>query len=201
MLDFGAYDVILYEKSHVRYHPKIFTDQESNELLQVLLSEIVFKADVIKIFGKTITTQRLYAWHGDRAFDYAYSGFSRIAQPWTPLLLNTKLRIEQLLQCEFNCCLLNYYANGTQGMAWHSDDEKVMQKNGVIASLSLGAERLFEFKHKTETFRKKIVLQNGSLLQMTGETQKHFLHQLPKTTKVNEHRLNLTFRNFVQAFV
>lgn len=201
MLDFGAYDVILDEKSHVRYYPEVFTEQESQELLFTLLNEIDFKADVVKIFGKTITTNRLFAWHGDKAFDYSYSGFSRIAQPWTPSLLNIKAVVEQKLQVEFNCCLLNYYANGTQGMAWHSDDEKVMQEDGVIASLSLGAERLFEFKHKVITFRKKILLQNGSLLKMTGETQKHFLHQLPKTTKVNEHRLNLTFRNFVQAFV
>jgi alkylated DNA repair dioxygenase AlkB len=84
-------------------------------------------------------------------------------------------------------------------MAWHSDDEKVMQENGIIASISLGADRFFEFKHKTLDIRQKILLENGSLLVMQGETQKYYLHQLPKSKKVQEARINLTFRRFEEG--
>lgn len=197
MLSFGEFDLIQNTKSRVAYIPYFFSEQEALQLMIQLQNEIQFQPDVLKIFGKTIITDRLFAWHGDQAFDYAYSGQSRIAKPWSPSLLAIKEKIELTQNAEFNCCLLNFYADGSQGMAWHSDDEKVMQENGVIASLSLGAERVFEFKHKTSNERKKILLENGSLLLMMGETQKEYLHQLPKSKQVKAPRINLTFRKFV----
>lgn len=197
MIDFGAYSIIEDENSRVTYHQNFFSNDQTLDLLSGLLAEIQFQPDTLKIFGKTITTQRLYAWHGDQPFDYAYSGQSRLAQAWTPTLFTIKKALEEHLEASFNCCLLNYYADGTQGMAWHSDDEKVMEENGAIASISLGADRIFEFKQKAGDERKKVLLQNGSLLLMQGETQKHYLHQLPKSKKVKTVRLNLTFRRFV----
>jgi alkylated DNA repair dioxygenase AlkB len=182
----------------VIYHPDFLDAQIAKNYFQKLIQELHWQADTIKIFGKTITTARLYAWHGDEAFDYAYSGKSRLAAPWTPTLLEIKKLIEDKVGTSFNCCLLNYYADGSQGMSWHSDDEKVMEDNGIIASVSLGAERTFEFKHKSDAIRKKILLENGSLLLMQGETQKHYLHQLPKSKKVKAARINLTFRRFVR---
>lgn len=184
--------------AQVIYFQNLFSEEESAQLYSNVLAEVDFQPDTIQIFGKTITTQRLYAWHGDQAFDYAYSGKSRFAVPWTPILLKIKAAVEQVAKMEFNCCLLNYYADGSQGMSWHSDDEKVMQENGTIASVSLGAPRIFHFKHKTEDIRKKIILENGSLLLMQGQTQKQYLHQLPKSVKVKTGRINLTFRNFIQ---
>lgn len=180
----------------VIYIPEFLDVQIAENYFQNLLQELHWQADTIKIFGKTITTARLYAWHGDEAFDYAYSGKSRIAAPWTPTLLEIKKLVEDKVGANFNSCLLNYYADGTQGMSWHSDDEKVMEANGIIASVSLGADRIFEFKHKTEAIRQKVLLENGSLLLMQDETQKHYLHQLPKSKKVKEARINLTFRRF-----
>jgi alkylated DNA repair dioxygenase AlkB len=197
MINFGAYSIIEDEHSRVTYHQHFFSNEESVALFSRLLEEIQFQPDTLKIFGKTITTQRLYAWHGDKPFDYAYSGQSRLALAWTPSLLKIKKTLEEHLKESFNCCLLNYYGDGSQGMAWHSDDEKVMAENGAIASISLGADRIFEFKQKAGDERKKVLLQNGSLLLMQGETQKHYLHQLPKSKKVKTARLNLTFRRFV----
>jgi alkylated DNA repair dioxygenase AlkB len=182
----------------VIYHPDFLDAQIAESYFQRLIQELNWQADTIKMFGKTITTERLYAWHGDEAFDYAYSGKSRLAAPWTPTLFEIKKLLEDKVGTSFNCCLLNYYADGSQGMSWHSDDEKVMEANGIIASVSLGAERIFEFKHKSDTIRKKILLENGSLLLMQGETQKHYLHQLPKSKKVKGARINLTFRRFVR---
>jgi alkylated DNA repair dioxygenase AlkB len=184
--------------ANVIYYPDFLDSHKALDFFEKLENELNWQPDTLKIFGKTITTARLYAWHGDEAFDYAYSGKSRLAAPWTPTLLEIKKLIEDKVGTSFNCCLLNYYADGSQGMSWHSDDEKVMETNGIIASVSLGAERIFEFKHKTDAIRKKILLENGSLLLMQGETQKHFLHQLPKSKKVKEARINLTFRRFVR---
>lgn len=183
--------------ANVLYYAHFLDAHKALDFFDKLENELHWQPDTLKIFGKTITTARLYAWHGDEAFDYAYSGKSRIAEPWTATLLEIKKALEEKLGTTFNCCLLNYYADGTQGMAWHSDDEKVMQENGIIASISLGADRFFEFKHKTLDIRKKILLENGSLLVMQGETQKRYLHQLPKSKKVKTARINLTFRRFV----
>jgi alkylated DNA repair dioxygenase AlkB len=199
MINFGAFDLIQNSKSRVAYIPRFYAEQEALHLMVQLQKEIQFQSDVLKIFGKTIITQRLFAWHGDHEFDYAYSGQSRIAKPWSPTILEIKKKIECTYNVRFNCCLVNYYADGSQGMAWHSDDEKVMQENGVIASLSLGAERIFEFKHKASKERIKILLGNGSLLLMMGETQKEYLHQLPKAKQVKTPRINLTFRTFVET--
>lgn len=183
----------------VIYYPDFLDSHKAPDFFEKLENELNWQPDTLKIFGKTITTARLYAWHGDEAFDYAYSGKSRIAKDWTGTLLEIKKAVEGKVGVLFNCCLLNYYADGTQGMSWHSDDEKVMEENGVIASISLGAARIFEFKHKTLGIRQKILLENGSLLVMQGETQKHYLHQLPKSTKVKTARINLTFRRFVYS--
>jgi alkylated DNA repair dioxygenase AlkB len=199
MINFGPHDILKDERSQVVYHPNFFFEQEADRFFSELIHEVNFQPDTLKIFGKTITTERLFAWHGDKPFDYSYSGKSRIAEPWFPTLLSIKNALEEALDAEFNCCLLNYYANGTQGMSWHSDDEKVMQENGVIASISLGANRNFDFKHKTLDIRKRVLLENGSMLVMQGETQKHYLHQLPKSKKVQEARINLTFRRFVAS--
>ncbi len=183
--------------ANVIYYPDFIVPETAQDVFEKLKKELNWQPDTLKFFGKTITTARLYAWHGDEAFDYAYSGKSRIAEPWTATLLEIKKALEEKLDTKFNCCLLNYYADGSQGMAWHSDDEKVMEENEVIASVSLGADRFFEFKHKTLDIRQKILLENGSLLVMQGETQRHYLHQLPKSKKVKTARINLTFRRFV----
>ena len=102
--------------------------------------------------------------------------------------------IEQKTGEAYNSCLLNLYHDGSEGMAWHSDGEKELKKRGAIASLSLGAMRKFSFKHKTTKNVVSLDLKPGSLLVMKGETQQHWLHRLPPTKKVQEARINLTFR-------
>ena len=117
--------------------------------------------------------------------------------PWTKELLELKTIIEDKTNETFNSCLLNLYHNGNEGMAWHSDAEKDLKKDGAIASLSFGAERKFGFRHKKDKETVYVILEHSSLLLMKGTTQTHWLHRLPPTTKVLKPRVNLTFRTIV----
>jgi len=159
-----------------------------------LLKEINWQHDQAIIFGKLVTTKRKVAWYGDDAYSYKYSGIEKVASPWNNTLLELKTIVEKSSGETFNSCLLNLYHDGDEGMAWHSDGEKDLKKNGAIASVSLGAERKFSFKHKTSKEKIDINLENGSLLIMKDETQTHWLHRLPPTKTVHTPRVNLTFR-------
>ena len=134
------------------------------------------------------------AWYGDSDFSYTYSGTTKQALPWTAELLELKALVERITGGSFNSCLLNLYHNGSEGMAWHSDDEKALEKHSGIASLTLGAERKFAFRHKRTKATVSLLLEHGSLLMMKDETQTHWLHRLPPTKKVATPRINLTFR-------
>jgi alkylated DNA repair dioxygenase AlkB len=178
----------------VQYFGNIFLANESNDFCKKLLNGIEWKNDEVVIFGKHIITKRKVAWYASEAFSYTYSNTTKHALPFTSDLLLLKNLVEQKAGVEFNACLLNLYHDGNEGMAWHNDDEKELIPNGCIASLSLGAERKFMLKHKDTKETVSIMLESGSLLLMKDETQKHWLHQLPKSTKVKEPRVNLTFR-------
>jgi len=168
---------------------------EKSELFLLQLSKnIQWKHDESVIFGKHYITRRKTAWYGDRPFNYTYSKIKRTALPWTNELLEIKHIVENNESTKFNSCLLNFYHDGDDGMGWHSDNEKELEKNGVIASVSLGVERKFSFKHKRTAEKINLMLKNGSLLVMKGQIQAHWLHQLPKSKKIKKPRINLTFR-------
>lgn len=179
----------------VNYYGKVIP--EANHYLHRLLHRIEWRPDEAVIFGKHITTKRKVAWYGDHPFDYTYSNTTKQALPWTEELLALKQIIENATHETFNSCLLNLYHSGEEGMAWHSDGEKDLKRNGAIGSVSLGAERKFSFKHKVTKQRVDVYLEHGSLLVMTGTTQTHWLHRLPPTKKVSTPRVNLTFRTIV----
>lgn len=168
--------------------------QEAHYYFEQLINTIQWENDKATIFGKLIVTKRKVAWYGDKPFNYTYSNNTKSALPWTQDLLALKNLIELKTGETYNSCLLNLYHNGSEGMAWHSDAEKDLKKNGAIASLSLGAERNFMFKHKTTLQTVAVTLEKGSLLVMKGTTQTHWLHRLPPTKKVKTPRINLTFR-------
>jgi alkylated DNA repair dioxygenase AlkB len=178
----------------VLYFGNIFSASEINFFYEELLQKIEWKNDEAVIFGKHFITKRKVAWYASKAFSYTYSNTTKHALLFTETLLLLKNKIEEKTAVTFNACLLNLYHDGKEGMGWHSDDEKELIQNGCIASLSFGAERKFMLKHKTTKETVSIVLESGSLLLMKGETQKHWLHQLPKSTKVKTPRINLTFR-------
>ncbi|MDO6802198.1 alpha-ketoglutarate-dependent dioxygenase AlkB [Wenyingzhuangia sp. 1_MG-2023] len=182
----------------VHYYGKIMDTQQAQFFFNNLLETIVWKNDEAVMFGKLIVTPRKVAWYGQELFKYTYSNTTKTAFPWTPALLELKALIEEKTGETFNACLLNLYHSGTEGMGWHSDGETDLKKNGAIASLSFGAERLFAFKHKETKQTISLILERGSLLVMKGNTQKHWLHRLPPTKKINTARINLTFRTIVK---
>jgi alkylated DNA repair dioxygenase AlkB len=170
---------------------------QANEYFDSLLQNIPWKNDEVVVFGKRIVTKRKTAWYGDSNYVYIYSNTIKQALPWTRELVNLKQIVENLSNTKFNSCLLNLYHNGNEGMGWHSDDEKSIEDNSTIASVSLGAERKFSFKHKQTNKTISVLLEHGSLLLMKEATQKNWLHSLPKSSKITLPRINLTFRRMV----
>ena len=176
------------------YTDSLIPTEKSEFFLLQLSKNIQWKNDESVIFGKHYITRRKTAWYGDRPFNYTYSKIKRTALPWTNELLEIKHVVENNESTKFNSCLLNFYHDGDDGMGWHADNEKELKKNSVIASVSLGAERKFSFKHKKNKEKIDLILGNGSLLVMKEQIQTHWIHQLPKSKKIKEPRINLTFR-------
>jgi alkylated DNA repair dioxygenase AlkB len=179
------------------YYGVIMTTAEALQMYDYLLHQIEWRNDEAVIYGKHYVTKRKVAWYGDRPFSYHYSNTTKQALPWTSELKTLKELAEKRSGETYNSCLLNLYHSGEEGMAWHSDGEKTLLENGAIASLSLGAERKFSFKHKQTGQTVSQVLEQGSLLVMKGTCQKHWLHRLPPTKKITRPRINLTFRTIV----
>lgn len=181
----------------VNYFGPVMERPNADQYLAALLEGVEWKNDEAFIMGKHFITKRKVAWYGDKPFEYTYSNATKRALPWTKELAELKTLIESRSGETFNSCLLNLYHTGEEGMAWHSDGEKDLKKNGAIASVSFGAERKFAFKHKRNKVTVALTLEHGSLLMMKGTTQTHWLHRLPPTKKVFTPRVNLTFRTIV----
>lgn len=178
----------------VHFYGFLLGSEEASSLFEHFLHHIEWRNDEAVIFGKKVITKRKVAWYGSLPFHYTYSHVTKSALPWTPELLALKNRIEKTTGETYNSCLLNLYHDGSEGMAWHSDGEKDLKKNGAIASLSLGATRKFLFKHKSTQEKVAFTLASGHLLVMKDETQTFWLHRLPPTKIVHHPRINLTFR-------
>ncbi|MEY3678688.1 MAG: hypothetical protein RI924_829 [Bacteroidota bacterium] len=181
----------------VNYFGPVLSAERANHFYHQLLETIAWKNDEARIFGKHYITKRKAAWYGDAGYAYTYSNTTKQALPWTPELVDLKIVTEKITGVRFNSCLLNLYHDGNEAMGWHSDDEKSLGRNSIIASLSLGAERKFSFKHKETGQTVSLNLEHGSLLVMKDATQTHWLHRLNKSSKIKQPRLNLTFRTIV----
>jgi len=185
---------LLPRDGQVRYYGQILPDKQSDYFFNQLMAQIEWRNDEAIMFGKKIITKRKVAWYGDLPFKYTYSKTTKLALPWTKDLLKLKELTEEISGESYNSCLLNLYHDGNEGMAWHSDGEKELKKNGAIASLSFGATRKFAFKHKLSKEVVAVHLEHGSLLVMKEQTQTHWLHRLPLSKRIYYPRINLTFR-------
>lgn len=176
-------------------YQRLFTRAESNCLLDELNQSIHWKQEHLRIYGKPIPFPRLTAWYGNSGKSYTYSKITMEPEPWTPALQQIKSRVEAIAKVKFNSVLLNLYRSGKDSVAWHSDDEAELGQNPIIASISFGGTRRFMLKHKhRKDLKAEVELTHGSCLIMQGTTQHFWLHQIPKTAKPVDPRINLTFR-------
>ena len=176
------------------YHEKVLTDEQIKPLYEELLNKINWENERVVMFGKEIITKRKVAFYSDPSIAYTYASRTKVGLPWKETLVTLKNMVESITKEKYNACLLNLYHNGEEAMGWHCDNEKEIVANSSIASLSIGASRKFSFKHKVTKETISIQLENGSLLEMKGTIQANWWHSLPKSKKITESRINLTFR-------
>lgn len=174
--------------------PNFYDKITADKFLDHLISDIKWKQESMNMYGKEIPFPRLTAWYGDSDRPYSFSGITLQPNPWSAGLLKIKKDIEEKANVNFNSVLLNRYRDGNDSISWHTDAEKELGQNPVIASVNFGAERKFQLKHKDTNEKIEILLKHGSLLIMQGELQHFWKHQVPKTKKVTTERVNLTFR-------
>lgn len=180
-------------------YSNFFNEDESNRIFTELSETIQWKQEETFLYGRKVALPRLTAWYGDQGKTYTYSKISMNPSPWIPILEHIKFQVEEVCSGKFNSVLLNLYRDGSDGIAWHSDDEKELGKAPIIASLSFGNKRSFMLRHKfKKDLRLNIKLTHGSLLIMGGETQHYWQHQVPKTQALTKPRINLTFRRILK---
>lgn len=195
---FRGWQSIDLNDGQARYLNQWLSEQEQATYWQAF-QHLAWESPSIRIAGKAIPIPRLNAWYADRNAGYGYSGIKLPRLDWTPELRSLKERVKQATGYSFNAVLANYYRDGNDSVDWHADDEPELGSNPVIASVSLGGVRSFKFKHRQDRSLAPVslLLEPGSLLEMSGGTQKNWLHKVPKTKKVVDARINLTFRKII----
>ena len=177
----------------VTYYAAPDLGASADELFARLMDETPWEQRSITIQGREIPQPRLVSWHGDA--DYTYSGLKLAPNPWTPMLAGLRHRLQEICDAKFNSVLLNRYRSGKDSVGMHADNEKELRDRPLIASISLGAERVFDMRRADGTGSTvHIPLEHGSLVVMAGTTQKFWKHGIAKTTKPVGERINLTFR-------
>jgi alkylated DNA repair dioxygenase AlkB len=180
----------------IRLLANVYDSATATALFDELLSQTPWAQRHVKVYSQLYPEPRLTAWYGDAHKRYSYSGLTLDPLPWTPTLSQIKALVDVAAGACFNSVLLNLYRNGRDSNGWHQDNEPELGQNPVIASLSLGAVRRFQLRHKfnKELPKVELNLPPGSLLVMAGPTQHFWQHQIPKTAKPIAERINLTFR-------
>lgn len=195
--DTPTHQTFVLGDSEIHYVANAFTGQETDRLFKSLLNLIPWQTATLTIASHNRPLPRLQCWMADQGQTYSYSGLKLTPRPWNPDVLRIKARLEHLCEHSFNSVLLNCYRDGSDSVSWHADDEAELGLNPIVASVSLGAERMLEFKPKLNlsTPKKQIMLENGSILIMGKTVQNNWLHQLPKLSGYIAPRISLTFRN------
>ncbi|MCT1531523.1 alpha-ketoglutarate-dependent dioxygenase AlkB [Sphingobacterium daejeonense] len=190
----NQYEPVKIKNGEYIYIENFFNRGDADNYLNDFISNIVWEQQSMNMYGKLIPFPRLTTWYGDIDKPYTFSGITLQPHPWNDSLLKIKNKIEPLSGVSFNSVLLNRYRNGNDSISWHTDAEKELGRNPVIASVNFGEERVFQLKHLETGERIDIPLKHGSLLIMMGELQHYWKHQVPKSKKPMKERINLTFR-------
>lgn len=186
--------------AELRFDPHWLGPLEADALLAALLAQVPWEVHRIRIFGREVDSPRLSCWIGDPEAHYRYSGTDFTPHPWPAALRPLRARLQDTLGVSFNSVLTNLYRDGNDAMGWHSDAEPELGPEPVIASISLGATRRFALKHRDDPQRRLALdLPHGSLLVMSGATQRNYRHALPRTSRAIGPRINLTFRRILRG--
>ncbi len=186
--------------AHVTLDPAWLSLDAAGALFAQLLDALPWEVHTVRLFGREHPAPRLSCWIGDADASYRYSGTHFTPRPWPTALRPIRERLAHELGGDFNSVLANRYRDGRDAVGWHSDSERELGGSPVIASLSLGATRRFNLKHRHSTEQKLALdLPSGSLLVMAGTTQRHYKHAVPRTTRPVGERINLTFRRILSA--
>lgn len=181
------------------YRSGFFSRAEADVYLQILRDELQWSEKEVVIYGKRIKQPRLVAFYGDAGLEYRYSGQSMEALPWHALLTKIKTHLEQWSGHTFNNVLANLYRDENDSMGWHRDNEKELGENPVIASVSFGESRTFKLKSIAKKITENYVLAHGDLFLMYPQTQRDWMHSVPKERVEKGLRINLTFRDIRKA--
>ena len=178
------------------YLTRNWLDQASSLVLyDTLVKDLAWTQPEVVVYGKRHRVPRLQCWQGIGTHTMVYSQTRFTTEPLHPALSEILPRLQQDCEIPLNSVLINYYRDGNDGMGWHADDERELGESPLIASLSLGADRNFDFRRKNDhRVKHRLSLRSGDLLVMAGDTQRYWQHALPKTKRVQEGRINLTFR-------
>jgi alkylated DNA repair dioxygenase AlkB len=190
----GILQEIFNRQGFLHYQENFIEPAIQHDLFTMLKSGLQWRQDHITLFGKTHPVPRLQAWYGDPEIRYKYSGISLEPLAWTKELSSLRVKLQNALSRQFNAVLCNYYRHGQDYAAWHSDNEKELGQDPFIASLSLGGKRRFDIRHKSSGETHSLWLSSGSLVVMGGSVQTFWKHQLAKTRRPVDERINLTFR-------
>ena len=186
------------EDAELAFDPHWLDVAAADALMSELRDTVPWEIHRIRLFGREHPSPRQSCWIGDAGISYRYSGSLFQPRPWPPALGVVRERLAHELRIDFNSVLANRYRDGRDAMGWHSDDERELGPAPTIASLSLGATRRFVLKHRRHPERKlALELPRGSLLLMSGGTQRHYRHSLPRTARAVGDRINLTFRRIL----
>lgn len=197
----GPPEVVAIPDASIELYQGFLPAQVADAFLDTLISTLAWRQEHIRLFGRSYLQPRLLAWYGDSGSDYRYSGVRHTPLPWTAELAELRDAIEGATGARFNSVLANRYRDGQDAMGLHSDDEPELGPEPVIASLSLGAKRVFYLRHRQrrELGSVDLPLPHGSLLIMAGKTQQYWKHGLRRTRRPCGERINLTFRKILPA--
>ncbi len=176
--------------------PEFLSEDQADVAFTELESTNLWEQQSLMMYGKMVDEPRLSTWHSEEQ-SYTYSGRARIPRPWTPLLHSVRTQCEAQTNYSFNGVLINYYRDGNDHLGWHSDDELINGPEPLIASISLGAERRFDMRHRETREVVSASLGHGSLLVMSGLSQRCWEHRIPKMARLTDARINLTFRRLL----
>ncbi len=200
MLDLFPEEKIILELPDAifEYYPNFFSQEKADELYKLLLENTPWQQDTITVYGKNHLQPRLTALYGNEGKPYKYSNIVMNPHPWNSVLMHMKELVEEKANHNFTTVLLNQYRNEKDSNGWHADNEKELGRDPIIASISLGEERIFQLKHNTQkAVKQSLLLEHGSLILMKEGSQIHYKHQIPKASKPKNTRINLTFRRIL----